>query len=150
MFLWISELSGKNYSYLMYRQCLSNAILDVTWKTNKKGYCQDLSTFLTCSRLFSWGNLFVKNKMNNSFWPSLLFLADSVIMTNGNVSNRLFTLWFWINSLTVAYWIWKIWGAVVGSFLEPLGQTKVMHSHQREITWSLFWPLSILKNSFKL
>ena len=25
-------------------------------------------------------------------------------------------------------------GAVVGSFLEPLGQTKVMHSHQREIT----------------
>ena len=25
-------------------------------------------------------------------------------------------------------------GAVVGSFLEPLGQTKVMRSHQREIT----------------
>ena len=25
-------------------------------------------------------------------------------------------------------------GAVVGSFLEPLGQTKVMHSHQKEIT----------------
>ena len=24
--------------------------------------------------------------------------------------------------------------AIVGSFLEPLGQTKVMHSHQREIT----------------
>ena len=25
-------------------------------------------------------------------------------------------------------------GAVVGNFLEPLGQTKVMHSHYREIT----------------
>ena len=25
-------------------------------------------------------------------------------------------------------------GAVVGSFLEALGQTKVMHSHQREVT----------------
>ena len=25
-------------------------------------------------------------------------------------------------------------GAVVGSFLEHIGQTKVMHSHQREIT----------------
>ena len=25
-------------------------------------------------------------------------------------------------------------GAVVGSFLEPLSQTKVMHSHQRKIT----------------
>ena len=30
-------------------------------------------------------------------------------------------------------------GTVVGSFVEPLGQTKEMHSHQREITWSLFW-----------
>jgi hypothetical protein len=39
---------------------------------------------------------------------------------------------------------WSIYSAVVGSFLEPLGQTKVMHSHQREITWSLFWFVSIL------
>ena len=29
-------------------------------------------------------------------------------------------------------------GAIVGSFLESLGQTKVMHSHQKEITWSFF------------
>ena len=34
-------------------------------------------------------------------------------------------------------------GAVVGIFLDSLGLTKVMHSHQREITWSLFWFVSI-------
>ena len=28
----------------------------------------------------------------------------------------------------------SVGGAVVGSFWEPLGQTKVMHSRQREIT----------------
>ena len=35
---------------------------------------------------------------------------------------------------------WSVDSAVVGSFLEPLGQTKVMHSHK---TWSLFWFVSI-------
>ena len=37
-------------------------------------------------------------------------------------------------------------GAVVGSFLEPLSQTKVMHSHQRKLTWSLFWFVLISVN----
>ena len=29
---------------------------------------------------------------------------------------------------------WSVGGAVVGSFWKPLGQTKVMHNHQRETT----------------
>ena len=69
------------------------------------------------------------------FLPTLLFLVLIEIKNNKarhNLSN--------VKYCQMAFRL--VDGTVIGFFWELLGQTKVMRSHQREITWSLFWFVS--------